>query len=168
MVNRAVQLTFSNYSTFTTPNTPPSPLVLFSVISQQPSSSQPRRSDKNTNHRSKLPAAALLPQQANTHTMYSQCCWCESSSYPLSHTARSPLVLSLFSFLSPRSTRRILQMFLKGNWHLDLLDLQTLTSRVGFGFQQPLQFWIWIQISFLFFSKEWCTRSLLSTFLGKT
>lgn len=41
-----------------------------------------------TNHGSKLPAAALLPQWANTHTMYSKRCL--SSSYPLSHTSPSP------------------------------------------------------------------------------
>lgn len=75
-----------NNSICPTPDTS-SPLILFS---QQLSSSQPCCSNKKQTTGSNFLQPPSCLEWANTRTMYLQCCWCESSLHPLSHTVPSP------------------------------------------------------------------------------
>lgn len=83
-----------------TPDTS-SPLILFS---QQLSSSQPYCSNKKkkTADPNFLQPPGCL-ERANTRTVYSQRCWCESSLHPPSHTVPSPCSVALLFPVSAAS-----------------------------------------------------------------
>lgn len=134
-----------------TPDTS-SPLILFS---QQLSSSQPYCSNKKKKPQIQTSCSRPAAWSGPTHVPCTRSVAGVNPAYILRHILYLPLVLSLFSFLSPLHLHEThcmcRKIFSNGKWHPDLFDSQTLrwtltvqTGRDQFVLESTLPHWFWL------------------------